>query len=107
MEFFTAGDTASRELITGGISGGGSHNGAWAISSGSWAGAAAARFSATRGGSWSRAVLEPAGGAGVRPRARPGTGTHPDDVVALFNDGTETSGDLAPKPPTHPVMTRN
>jgi succinate dehydrogenase/fumarate reductase flavoprotein subunit len=80
---FAAGDTASRELVTGGISGGGSHNGAWAISSGSWAGAAAALFSATRGGSWSRAALNPAGGAGLRPRVQPGTATHPDDVVAL------------------------
>lgn len=41
---FAAGDVATRELITGGRSGGGSHNGAWAISSGTYAGAAAARF---------------------------------------------------------------
>ena len=31
---YAAGDVATRELITGGRSGGGSHNGAWAISSG-------------------------------------------------------------------------
>ena len=41
---FAAGDVATRELITGGRSGGGSHNGAWAISSGTYAGAAAARY---------------------------------------------------------------
>ncbi|MBC2639028.1 MULTISPECIES: FAD-binding protein [unclassified Rhodococcus (in: high G+C Gram-positive bacteria)] len=41
---FVAGDAATRELITGGRSGGGSHNGAWAIASGTWAGAGAARF---------------------------------------------------------------
>ena len=37
-----AGDTATRELICGGFTGGGSHNAAWAISSGVWAGAAEA-----------------------------------------------------------------
>lgn len=41
---YAAGDVATRELITGGRSGGGSHNGAWAISSGTIAGATAARF---------------------------------------------------------------
>ncbi|MGX7677369.1 FAD-binding protein [Jatrophihabitans sp. DSM 45814] len=41
---FAAGDAATRELITGGRSGGGSHNGAWAISSGTWAGQSAAVF---------------------------------------------------------------
>jgi alpha-ketoglutarate-dependent sulfate ester dioxygenase len=39
---YVAGDTATRELICGGFTGGGSHNAAWAISSGSWAGRAAA-----------------------------------------------------------------
>ncbi|MBD2021026.1 FAD-binding protein, partial [Leptolyngbya sp. FACHB-36] len=34
---YAAGDAATRELICGGISGGGSHNAAWAISSGYWA----------------------------------------------------------------------
>ncbi|NMO91465.1 FAD-dependent oxidoreductase [Actinomycetospora sp. TBRC 11914] len=61
---FAAGDAASREDITGGITGGGSHNGAWAISSGSWAGAAAARSAVGR-----RPVgtPRPAGRAGLRP----------------------------------------
>jgi succinate dehydrogenase/fumarate reductase flavoprotein subunit len=35
---YAAGDTATRELICGGFTGGGSHNAAWAASSGSWAG---------------------------------------------------------------------
>ncbi|MBS7543877.1 FAD-dependent oxidoreductase [Ancylobacter oerskovii] len=39
---FAAGDAATRELICGGFTGGGSHNAAWAISSGQWAGAGAA-----------------------------------------------------------------
>jgi succinate dehydrogenase/fumarate reductase flavoprotein subunit len=40
---FAAGDAATRELICGGFTGGGSHNAAWAISSGHWAGTGAAR----------------------------------------------------------------
>jgi succinate dehydrogenase/fumarate reductase flavoprotein subunit len=38
---YAAGDAATRELICGGFTGGGSHNAAWAMSSGSWAGEAA------------------------------------------------------------------
>jgi len=40
---FAAGDAATRELICGGFTGGGSHNSARALSSGTWAGRAAAR----------------------------------------------------------------
>jgi succinate dehydrogenase/fumarate reductase flavoprotein subunit len=45
---YAAGDVATRELITGSRSGGGSHNGAWAMSSGTLAGRAAARFGRDR-----------------------------------------------------------
>lgn len=41
---YAAGDAATRELICGGFTGGGSHNAAWALSSGFWAGAGAAEF---------------------------------------------------------------
>lgn len=41
---YAAGDAATRELICGGFTGGGSHNAAWAVSSGFWAGAGAADF---------------------------------------------------------------
>ncbi len=30
----------------------------------------------------------------------------PDDVVAMFNDGTETSGDLVYVPPSQPMVTK-
>ncbi|HWA72357.1 MAG TPA: FAD-binding protein [Polyangiaceae bacterium] len=40
---YAAGDAATRELICGGFTGGGSHNAAWAISSGFWAGQSAAQ----------------------------------------------------------------
>ena len=43
---YAAGDAATRELICGGFTGGGSHNAAWALSSGFWAGGVAI---ATRG----------------------------------------------------------
>jgi succinate dehydrogenase/fumarate reductase flavoprotein subunit len=64
---YAAGDAATRELICGGFTGGGSHNAAWAMSSGSWAGAAAARFAATLGPAARRRRLRPAGAAGLRP----------------------------------------
>jgi len=63
---YAAGDVATRELITGAVSGGGSHNGAWAISSGTWAGAAAASFARRRG-----AAARPTTGRG---EATAGTG---------------------------------
>lgn len=43
---FAAGDAATRELICGGFTGGGSHNSAWAMSSGIYSGQAAARHAA-------------------------------------------------------------
>ncbi|MFC5061008.1 FAD-dependent oxidoreductase [Actinomycetospora atypica] len=46
---YAAGDVASREYICGGFTGGGSHNAAWALSSGSWAGRAAARYASASG----------------------------------------------------------
>ncbi|GAA2637200.1 FAD-binding protein [Dactylosporangium fulvum] len=76
---FAAGDVATRELVTGGISGGGSHNAAWAISSGSWAGAGAARAGARRAG---LGPLRPAGRAGLRPAGRPAGSAGTADVVA-------------------------
>ncbi|MGF6427243.1 FAD-dependent oxidoreductase [Bradyrhizobium sp. Pha-3] len=41
---YAAGDAATRELICGGFTGGGSHNAAWAMSSGTWAGWGAAGY---------------------------------------------------------------
>ncbi|GGP15783.1 FAD-binding protein [Nonomuraea glycinis] len=79
---YAAGDVATRELITGSVSGGGSHNGAWAISSGTWAGAAAAAF-ATRGEG--RARSRPAGRAGLRPHG-PATGAAAEVVRAVQDE---------------------
>lgn len=52
---YAAGDAATRELICGAFTGGGSHNAAWAMSSGYWAGAGASSHARTR-----RAVAQPA-----------------------------------------------
>ncbi len=82
---FAAGDAASREPVTGAVSGGGSHNGSWAIASGSWAGAAAARFASTRAGQWRTAPLAHGGGPGLRPRAARGD-LRADDVVEAVQD---------------------
>jgi succinate dehydrogenase/fumarate reductase flavoprotein subunit len=41
---YAAGDAATRQLVCGGFTGGGSHNAAWAMSSGFWAGAGAADY---------------------------------------------------------------
>jgi succinate dehydrogenase/fumarate reductase flavoprotein subunit len=46
---YAAGDAATRELICGGFTGGGSHNAAWAMSSGHWAGQGAADYARGRG----------------------------------------------------------
>ncbi|MFP3123490.1 FAD-binding protein [Ectobacillus funiculus] len=46
---YAAGDAATRELICGGFTGGGSHNAAWAMSSGYWSGEAAAKFAIKQG----------------------------------------------------------
>ncbi|KJC59937.1 oxidoreductase [Bradyrhizobium sp. LTSPM299] len=64
---FVAGDNASREKAAGAISGGGNVNSAWALSSGVFAGQAAARLS--RGTNSRSAHLVPLGQAGLRPRA--------------------------------------
>ncbi|MNB71151.1 Fumarate reductase flavoprotein subunit precursor [compost metagenome] len=46
---YAAGDAATRELICGGFTGGGSHNAAWAMSSGSFAGEGAADYALSLG----------------------------------------------------------
>lgn len=80
---FTAGDAASREAVTGAISGGGAVNSSWALSSGQWAGAGAARH----------ALATPRGKAAVFGTAkvgllRPGAAgdDHRETVRAVQNE---------------------
>src|SRR6185503_6115617 len=63
---YAAGDAASRERLTGAISGGGGPNSSWAIASGNWAGRAAAQYARRSGSSTDRPVV-PLGRAGLRP----------------------------------------
>ncbi|GAA0806294.1 FAD-dependent oxidoreductase [Spirilliplanes yamanashiensis] len=64
---YAAGDAATRELVCGGFTGGGSHNSAWAMSSGTFAGGGAAAFAAALGAGAHRRRLSGTGGAGIRP----------------------------------------
>lgn len=57
---YAAGDGATRELICGGFTGGGSHNAAWAMSSGYWSGQGAAHYVKGR-----RGIRRNATGAGT------------------------------------------
>ena len=68
---YAAGDTATRELICGGFTGGGSHNAAWAASSGSWAGRGAADVRALAGATGRHAARASAA-PGLRPDGRVG-----------------------------------
>jgi succinate dehydrogenase/fumarate reductase flavoprotein subunit len=65
---YAAGDAATRELICGGFTGGGSHNAAWAMSSGGWAGQGAADYARQIGPATKRS-LSRAGTVALRARA--------------------------------------
>ena len=64
---YAAGDAATRELICGGFTGGGSHNAAWANSSGSWAGQGAAAYAQKLGSAARKRTPIGAGRATLRP----------------------------------------
>jgi succinate dehydrogenase/fumarate reductase flavoprotein subunit len=64
---YAAGDASTRELICGGFTGGGSHNAAWAISSGNWAGRGAAAFALRAGAGAGTRNAVPLGQAALRP----------------------------------------
>ncbi len=64
---YAAGDTATRELIVGATSGGGSPNSAWALTSGLLSGAGAAALAQSRGRR-ADSKVRAQGTAGLRPR---------------------------------------
>ncbi|MFI9509275.1 FAD-binding protein [Nocardia sp. NPDC052566] len=78
---YGAGDVASREAITGAVSGFGGQGGAWAIASGVWAGSGAAGFARARG-RLGRSDAVP--GAGLNAVAR----IDPRAVVGLVQEHT-------------------
>jgi succinate dehydrogenase/fumarate reductase flavoprotein subunit len=81
---YVAGDTASREDLAGAMSGGGNHNAAWAISSGSWSGRAAARHASHSHSP--RAVGQPRGIAALADGGAPAPPAHFDEVVRAVQE---------------------
>lgn len=76
---YAAGDAATRERICGGFTGGGSHNSAWAMSSGTWAGIGAADHALAAVQVAATDVIG-AGRAGVRPSGK--RTVYADEVTA-------------------------
>ncbi|PSB54207.1 pyridine nucleotide-disulfide oxidoreductase, partial [Chroococcidiopsis cubana CCALA 043] len=66
---YAAGDAATRELICGGFTGGGSHNAAWAISSGFWSGQSAAEYAVELRDKATQRRLVGIGEAGFKPQS--------------------------------------
>jgi succinate dehydrogenase/fumarate reductase flavoprotein subunit len=81
---YAAGDAATRELICGGFTGGGSHNAAWAMSSGVWAGTGAADYAQQLGAGANNRALRHAGGAALEERAT--RAFDPDAVTRAVQD---------------------
>ncbi|HLO87134.1 MAG TPA: FAD-binding protein [Nostocaceae cyanobacterium] len=65
---YAAGDAATRELICGGFTGGGSHNAAWAISSGYWSGQGAAEYAKNQGERTNQRHVQGVGEATLQPQ---------------------------------------
>lgn len=80
---YAAGDAATRELICGAFTGGGSHNAAWAISSGNWAGAGAARYALALGAGSDSRPVRAIGDTGARPGGTRVSGDHREVVAAV------------------------
>jgi succinate dehydrogenase/fumarate reductase flavoprotein subunit len=83
---YAAGDTASRERLTGAITGGGGPNSSWAIASGSWAGRAAAEFAARETGRIRDRRAVGLGRAGLRPAVSATSDSSPDDILETVRE---------------------
>lgn len=81
---YAAGDAATREYICGGFTGGGSHNAAWAMSSGLWAGAGAATHAVPRRADNARRAYQ-AGSVGLH-ETRSAAQIDPQAVVRAVQD---------------------
>jgi succinate dehydrogenase/fumarate reductase flavoprotein subunit len=78
---YAAGDAATRERLTGAISGGGGPNSSWAIASGNWAGRAAAGFAAPNRARIADRPVAPLGRAGLRPAGTARQALDPQELV--------------------------
>ncbi len=83
---YAAGDAASRERLTGAISGGGGPNSSWAIASGNWAGRAAAAYAARVGERNAERPAMPLGRAGLRPTAETRDDIAAGDVARIVQE---------------------
>jgi succinate dehydrogenase/fumarate reductase flavoprotein subunit len=83
---YAAGDAASRERVTGAISGGGGPNSSWAIASGNWAGRAAAVFAARHGARIADRSVTPLGRIGLRPATRAPANADVDEIVRVVRE---------------------
>ncbi|TPL78997.1 FAD-binding protein [Mesorhizobium sp. B2-3-14] len=86
---YAAGDAASREIVTGAVSGGGAVNSSWALASGWWAGKGASTHAKRRSGKAFRGAVQPLGQAGLRPAAAPRADIAAGEVIeAVRNEVT-------------------
>jgi succinate dehydrogenase/fumarate reductase flavoprotein subunit len=83
---YAAGDAATRERLTGAISGGGGPNSSWAIASGNWAGRAAATFAARIGARSADRAVTPLGQAGLRPAGTADGNLHPGEIARAVRE---------------------
>jgi succinate dehydrogenase/fumarate reductase flavoprotein subunit len=83
---YAAGDAATRERLTGAISGGGGPNSSWAIASGNWAGRAAAMFAARFGPRLDDRPVTPLGQAGLRPTGPARENLDPQEIVRAVRE---------------------
>ena len=83
---YAAGDAASRERVTGAISGGGGPNSSWAIASGNWAGRAAAAFASRIGARIAHRSVHALGEAGLQPSATVHVDFDADEIVRAVRE---------------------
>jgi succinate dehydrogenase/fumarate reductase flavoprotein subunit len=83
---YAAGDAASRERMTGAITGGGGPNSSWAIASGNWAGRAAADFAARDGQRIRDRRAAGLGRAGLRPAASAHSHSSANDILQTVRE---------------------
>jgi succinate dehydrogenase/fumarate reductase flavoprotein subunit len=83
---YAAGDAASRERLTGAITGGGGPNSSWAIASGNWAGRAAADFAARETARTRDRRVAGLGRAGLRPAVSAHASANANDIVQTVRE---------------------
>jgi succinate dehydrogenase/fumarate reductase flavoprotein subunit len=83
---YAAGDAASRERLTGAVTGGGGPNSSWAIASGNWAGRAAAQFAARHAAGLKGRQVTAIGRAGLRPAASVHSDASAADILASVRE---------------------